>query len=59
MESVRRQMAMELVPFEQRMQKVINHPTFKHCTVYITKICQQAHCITKLSNSINLYISVL
>lgn len=32
MESMRKRVQMELVPCERRLQKLINKPTFKHCT---------------------------
>lgn len=34
MESVRRRISMELVSSPQRMQKLVNRPTFKHSTHY-------------------------
>jgi len=34
MESMRKRIKMELVSSPQRMQKLINKPTFKHCTRY-------------------------
>lgn len=34
MESVRRRMKMELVSCSRRIQKLINKPTFKNCTLY-------------------------
>jgi len=34
MESKRKQMKIELVSCERRLQKLINNTTFKHCTNY-------------------------
>uniref|UniRef100_A0A2S2NLE0 DNA-directed DNA polymerase n=2 Tax=Schizaphis graminum TaxID=13262 RepID=A0A2S2NLE0_SCHGA len=34
MESMRKRMKMELVSSDQRLQKLINRTTFKHCTTY-------------------------
>jgi len=32
MESMRKRIKMELVSSDRRLQKLINHTTFKHCT---------------------------
>lgn len=37
MESMRKRMKIELVSNEKRLQKLINKPTFKHCTDYKDK----------------------
>uniref|UniRef100_A0A2S2Q2F4 Uncharacterized protein n=1 Tax=Sipha flava TaxID=143950 RepID=A0A2S2Q2F4_9HEMI len=39
MESMRKRIKMELVSSEQRVQKLINRPTFKYITSYNEKLC--------------------
>lgn len=47
MESMRRRVKMELISHQRRLQKLINRPTFKHCTLYNENLA-----IVSLENSI-------
>jgi len=49
MESVRKRINIELVSSEQRLQKLINKTTFKHCTKYNENL----HAVTLENKIIN------